>query len=72
MAYVLHGPDQDARCVLDRHVCGLFGQADWLRFISEAGFQAQMLPFEPSEIEPGSVFMFVGLRRTRPLPRNRA
>ncbi len=60
MVYLLRDEQQTLRCVLDRHVCGLFSQADWLRFITEAGFQAQMLPFEHSEIEPGAMHVFVG------------
>ena len=54
---------KDIRCVVDKHRCGLFSHDDWLRLITQAGFQASSLPFEHSEIEPGSCEVFVGVRR---------
>ena len=46
----------------DRHVCGLFSQTTWLRLIQAAGFQPQVIPFEHSEIEPGTCDVFLGIR----------
>jgi SAM-dependent methyltransferase len=61
MVYLLREGEQ-VRSVLDRHVCGLFAQTDWLRLMQQAGFEAQMLPYAHSEIEPGSAHLFVGRR----------
>jgi hypothetical protein len=46
----------------DRHVEGLFKRADWLRLLSEAGVEAQAVPFEHSELEPGSHEVLVATR----------
>jgi SAM-dependent methyltransferase len=61
-AYLLRAPDGTVRVEHDRHVEGLFGRADWLRLLSEAGFQARAVPFEHSELEPGSHEVFVAKR----------
>lgn len=60
-AYLLR-EDGDVRCEYDRHVCGLFARGDWIRFITEAGFHARSIPFEHSEIEPGSCEVFLGVK----------
>ena len=41
---------------------GLFSRADWLRLLAEAGFHARVVPFEHSELEPGSHEVFVAKR----------
>jgi hypothetical protein len=61
--YVLRGPDGTVRAEHDRHVEGLFGRDDWLRFLSEAGFQPRVVPFDHSEVEPGSSVLFVATKR---------
>jgi SAM-dependent methyltransferase len=61
-AYLLREPDGRVRAVHDRHVEGLFSRADWLRLLSEAGFEARGLLFDHSEIEPGSYEVFVARR----------
>jgi hypothetical protein len=61
-AYLLRGPDGAMRVEHDRHVEGLFGRADWLRLLSETGFHARAVPFEHSELEPGSHEVFVAKR----------
>ena len=58
-AYLLRGPDGSTRGEHDRHVEGLFSRADWLRLLSEAGFAPRAMPFEHSELEPGSHEVFV-------------
>jgi SAM-dependent methyltransferase len=50
---------EEVRVEHDRHVEGLFARADWLRLLSEAGFEARSAPFEHSELEPGSHEIFV-------------
>lgn len=58
-AYLLRGGDGSVRVVHDRHTEGLFSRADWLRLLSEAGFQPSAVPFDHSELEPGSYEVFV-------------
>jgi len=64
-AYLLRDADGEVCCEYDRHVCGLFGRQDWLRMITEAGFQARAIPFEHSKIEPGSCDVFIGVKPRR-------
>ena len=61
-AYLLRTPDGAMRVEHDRHVEGLFSRARWLRLLSEAGFEPRVVPFEHSELEPGSHEVFVGRR----------
>jgi SAM-dependent methyltransferase len=61
-AYLLRSPDGAVRVEHDRHVEGLFARADWLRLLSEAGFEPQVVPFEHSELEPGSHEVFVATK----------
>ena len=62
MVYILRQGADQVRCVHDRHIMGLFGHDDWLRTIARAGFRPQSLPFEHSEIEPGSTEVFLGIK----------
>jgi SAM-dependent methyltransferase len=43
----------------DRHVEGLFARGDWLRLIGEVGFEGRSVPFDHSELEPGTYEVFV-------------
>lgn len=61
-AYLLREGKSKVRCEYDRHICGIFGREPWIRIISEVGFQARALPFEHSELEPGSCEVFLGIR----------
>ena len=63
MVYLLREGAEDVRCVLDRHLVGLFSREDWLRLMEEVGFKARALPFEHSEIEAGTCEVFVGVKR---------
>jgi len=65
-AYLLRTPDGAVRVEHDRHVEGLFSREDWLRLLSEAGFEPRIVPFEHSELEPGSHEVFVAKRPTAP------
>ena len=58
-AFVLRDGDGAVRLVHDRHVEGLFSRADWLRLLSEAGFRPAVLPFDHTELEPGTYEVFV-------------
>lgn len=58
-AYLLRTPDGAVRAEHDRHVEGLFSRADWLRWLADAGFEPRVVPFDHSELEPGSYEVFV-------------
>jgi SAM-dependent methyltransferase len=62
-AFILREADGSARTVHDRHVEGLFSRADWLRLLTNAGFEARIVPFEHSELEPGSHEVYAARRR---------
>ena len=61
-AYLLRTPDGNVRVEHDRHLEGLFARSDWMRLLSEAGFEARSVPLEHSELEPGSHEVFVATR----------
>jgi SAM-dependent methyltransferase len=61
-AYLLRPADGTVRVEHDRHVEGLFSRAEWLRLLSETGFQARSVPFEHSDLEPGSHEVFIATR----------
>ncbi len=52
-AYLLREVDGSVRVEHDRHLFGLFGRDDWLRLLSDVGFEPKALPFEHSDLEPG-------------------
>ena len=59
-AYLLRTPDGNVRLEHDRHVEGLFSRADWTGLLQTVGFEAaRSVPFEHSELEPGSHEVFV-------------
>ena len=61
-AYMLRGSDGSVQVEHDRTIEGLFPRADWLRLLSDVGFRPMAVPFEHSELEPGSHVVFVGSR----------
>ena len=42
----------------DRHIEGIFARADWLRLLTEVGFQPTIVPFNHSELEPDRYIVF--------------
>ncbi len=62
MVYLIREDPDAVRTVLDKHECGLFGHEEWLRIISDVGFQALSMPFEHSKVPPGSMYVFLGLK----------
>jgi SAM-dependent methyltransferase len=58
-AYLMRDVDGSVRVEKDRHIEGLFARAEWLRFLSEAGFKPRAVPFDHSELDPGSYEIFV-------------
>ncbi len=61
-AYVLRERDGSSRVELDRHVEGLFTRGEWLQWLRDAGFDARVVPFDHSELEPGTYELFAGCR----------
>jgi hypothetical protein len=61
-AILVRGSDGSVKVVHDRHIEGLFPRADWLRFLSEAGFDATMVPFDHSELAPGEYEVFAATK----------
>lgn len=62
-AYLIRSSDGSTRVVHDRHVEGLFARADWLRLLEDVGFRRPIVvPFDHSEVEPGSFELFVAVR----------
>jgi hypothetical protein len=59
-AYLLRESDGSIRVERDRHQGGLFARADWIRLLSEVGFEPEAVLFEHSELEPGECEVFVG------------
>jgi SAM-dependent methyltransferase len=57
--YVMREADGLVRVEHDRTVEGLFARADWLRFLSAVGFEPSVVPFDHSELEPGTYEVFV-------------
>jgi trans-aconitate methyltransferase len=61
-AYLLKERDGSVRVEHDRHVEGLFARTEWLKWLSEAGFEPYVVPVEHSELEPKQYEMFVAAR----------
>ena len=61
----LRSEDGQIQVEQDRHVEGLFGRDDWLRWLSDAGFDARSIPFDHSELAPGSYEVFVARKPSR-------
>ena len=61
-AYVLHERGESPRVVLDRHDEGLFARDVWLRLLRRVGFEPRVVPLVHSEVEPGTVEMFVAAK----------
>jgi SAM-dependent methyltransferase len=66
-AYLLREQDGATRVEHDRHLEGLFSRADWLRLLEASGFHARAVPFEHSDVEPGSHEVFVATKPEGPV-----
>ncbi|MDQ3660790.1 MAG: class I SAM-dependent methyltransferase [Actinomycetota bacterium] len=58
-AYLLRDETGTVSVEHDRHRCGLFARDQWMTWLAEAGFVPRNVPFEHSELEPGSTELFV-------------
>ncbi len=63
--YLLHEDGQEPRCILDRHVEGLFSRDVWLKLLAGAGFQTEVRPLVHSEVPPGTIEIFIARRLPR-------
>jgi SAM-dependent methyltransferase len=61
--YLLRDADGSMRAEQDRHREGLFPRGDWLQWLTDAGFEPRVVPFEHSEFDPCTLEVFVGRRR---------
>ena len=61
--YALRDASGNVRVVHDRHVEGVFPRDTWLRLLSNAGFDPRVVPFNHSELEPGTYELFVCVKR---------
>lgn len=61
-AVLMREGDEPVRVVHDRHVEGLFGQGEWLRWLSDAGFEARAVRLDVE----ADVADYVGFLGTRP------
>lgn len=61
-AYMLRNTDGSVRVVHEQHVEGLFRREQWLELLADVGFEATAVPFDHSELEPGSYEVFVAVR----------
>ena len=61
-AYLLRDETGRVRAIHDRHVEGLFARDDWLTLLGRVGFEATLVRFDHSELEPGSYELFLGRR----------
>jgi SAM-dependent methyltransferase len=64
-AYLLREADGSMRVELDRHVEGVFPRGTWLALMAECGFETKVVPFDHSELEPGTYQLLVGVRPRR-------
>jgi len=60
--YLLHENGKPTRAVYEGHRCGLFAAADWIGLLEGVGFKAGMVPFNHSELAPGTLDVFVGVK----------
>lgn len=57
--YVLRESDGSIKVVHDRHIEGIFSRDTWLRLFQQAGFEPRVIPFDHSELDPGTYEIFV-------------
>jgi len=62
-AYLLRELDGAVHVEQDRHIEGLFTRAEWLGWLTEAGFQPKVVPLELSELDTQTLAVFVCRKR---------
>jgi SAM-dependent methyltransferase len=61
-AYLLREEGGAVRVEHDRHIEGLFSRDQWLGVLRRVGFEARSVPFDHSDVPPGSYEVFVARR----------
>jgi hypothetical protein len=60
MVYLIKDKQGNLQIEHDRHLLGLFPRQIWLKLLTNTGFQPQVIPFEHSQIKPGTCDVFIG------------
>jgi hypothetical protein len=65
--YIVAVREQDGsvRIVHDRQLEGVFPRDTWLRLLRAAGFEPEVVPFDHSELEPGTYQVFLARKPGR-------
>lgn len=61
-AYLMRNEKGDVRVESDRHQLGLFRRSEWLETIRRAGFEPSAMASEHSELESGTIEIFLGAK----------
>ncbi len=61
-SYLLRERDGSVSVEHDASEEGLFARGDWLRILRDVGFEAGVVLFDHSDLEPGTYELFVGAR----------
>ncbi len=63
MVYLMREGSTLRQSPVDEHRLGLFPEQVWLDLIQEVGFNPLKLPYDHSDFEKGTHFMFMGLKK---------
>jgi len=63
MVYLLREGQEIVDTISDQHELGLFSLDEWQQILRNAGFEPHIIPFEHSELEPESTYVFVGTKQ---------
>ena len=64
MIYTMKSEDGTLQIEHDRHVMGIFPRQTWLDLLSQDGLQPEVIPFDHSQIEPGTCEVFLTHKST--------
>ena len=65
MVYLIKDKLGNVQIEHDRHELGISSRQTWLQLLSDAGFQAQIIPIKHSQIEPDNSEVFIGRKEIR-------
>jgi SAM-dependent methyltransferase len=61
-AYLLRNENGDVSVEHDRHIEGLFARGEWRDVLTSAGFQAESVRFDHSDLPPGLYELFLAVK----------
>ena len=64
-AFLLRDEEGHTQVEHDRHVMGLFARDTWLATLARVGFDGRAVPFDHSEVPPGSHELFIARKPLR-------